>query len=106
MGINGTIEKVYTVGKKYKKNNMKLKQFIKDALLSVTNGVDDANKENNRFKIIGIKHESGIDGNYADFDVSVVVNEESSGEAGGENKLSWLDVFSGGRRACTHPGRS
>ncbi len=74
---------------------MELKQFIKEALLSITGGVDEANKENNRFKILGIKHnESGIDGNYADFDVSIVVNEESGSAVDGKAKASWLNVVS------------
>jgi len=73
---------------------MELKQFIKEALLGITNGVDDANKEANRFKILGVKHESGIDGNYADFDVSVVVNEESKIDVNSEVKASWLSVVS------------
>lgn len=73
---------------------MELKQFIKEALLGITNGVDDANKENNRFKILGIRHSSGIDGNYADFDVSIIVNEASSCEAGGKVKASLLNVVS------------
>ena len=73
---------------------MELKQFIKEALLGITNGIDDANKEVDRFKILGVKHESGIDGNYADFDVSVVVNEESKVDVSGEIKASWLSVFS------------
>ena len=73
---------------------MELKQFIKEALLGITNGVDDANKENNRFKILGVKHESGIDGNYADFDVSVVVNNKSKIDMSGTIKASWLSVVS------------
>jgi len=70
---------------------MELKQFIKEALLGITNGVDDANKEANRFKILGVKHESGIDGNYA---VSVIVNEESKIDVNSEIKASWLSVVS------------
>lgn len=63
---------------------MELKHFIKEALLNIVDGVEEANNVRNRFKIIGVKHESGIDGTYADFDVSVIVNEASSGEAGGK----------------------
>lgn len=75
---------------------MELKQFIKEALLNIADGVEEANKEKNRFKIIGMKHQTGIDGNYADFDVSVVVNETSSGEAGGKISASLLNVVSAG----------
>lgn len=64
---------------------MELKQFIKEALLNIVNGVEEANKSNKRFKIIGIKHhESGMDGNYADFDVSVIASESSGNEIDGK----------------------
>ncbi len=68
---------------------MELKQFIKEALLNIVGGIEEANKAYNRFKIIGIKHnDSGVDGNFVDFDVSVIVNELSSGEAGGRIGVS------------------
>ena len=73
---------------------MELKHFIKEALLSITGGVEEANKEAGRFKILGVKHESGLEGNYADFDVSVVVNEQSKIDVSGEVKASWLSVVS------------
>lgn len=76
---------------------MELKQFIKDALINIVDGVEDANKEHNRFKIIGVKHnETGIDGIYADFDVSIIVNESSSGKAEGNAHVSFLNVVSAG----------
>jgi len=80
---------------------MELKQFIKEALLNIVEGVEEANKAHNRFKIIGVKHESGVDGTYAEFDVSVVVNEASSGEAGGKISVSLLSVASVGVGAKT-----
>ncbi|MFA5413774.1 MAG: hypothetical protein WC348_04545 [Patescibacteria group bacterium] len=74
---------------------MELKQFIKEALLNIVGGVEEANKTQNRFKIIGIKrNESGVDGNYVDFDVSVIVNESSGGEVGGGASVSLLNVVS------------
>ncbi|MFA5714128.1 MAG: hypothetical protein WC998_00100 [Candidatus Paceibacterota bacterium] len=73
---------------------MELKQFIKEALLNIVNGIEEANKENDRFKILGVKHESGIDGNFVDFDVSVVVNESSGSEVGGKVGASFLKVVS------------
>ncbi|MDD2731749.1 MAG: hypothetical protein PHI53_00975 [Candidatus Pacebacteria bacterium] len=75
---------------------MELKQFIKEALLSITGGVEEANKRADLFKILGIKHESGLEGNYADFDVSVVVNESSSDKTGGGINTSFLRVVSAG----------
>lgn len=73
---------------------MELKCFIKEALINIVDGVEDANKVHDRFKIIGVKHESGIDGNFADFDVSVIVNETSGSEAGGKVGASFLNVVS------------
>lgn len=78
---------------------MELKQFIKEALLSITEGVEEANAEHKRFRIIGMKrNESGIDGNDVEFDVSIVVEQKSSGKLEGkaEGKLgtSMLSVVS------------
>jgi hypothetical protein len=73
---------------------MELKQFITEALLNIVDGIEEANKTNSRFKIIGVKHESGIDGNFVDFDVSVVVNESSSGKMEGKIDASFLKVVS------------
>lgn len=74
---------------------IELKQFIKEALLNIVDGVEEANKTNNRFKIIGEKHESGIEGNFANFDVSVMVNEALSGQTGGKAGV-FLSVVSAG----------
>ena len=74
---------------------MELKQFVKEALLSIIEGVREANFTHNRFKIIGIKRtESGIDGNNVDFDVSIVVEQKSSGRVGGKVGASILNVVS------------
>ena len=74
---------------------MELKQFVKEALLSIIEGVEEANSEHNRFKIIGIKrNESGIDGNNVGFDVSIVVEQKSSVKGGGEVSASILNVVS------------
>lgn len=76
---------------------MELKQFIKEALLNIVKGVDEANSDSNRFKIIGTRHEtSGIEGTYVDFDISIVINESSSGEAGGKIDVAFLNVVSAG----------
>ena len=74
---------------------MKLREFIKGALLDISNGVEDANEVQNQFKIIGDKHESGIDGNLVDFDVSVIADEELNGKVKGEAGASWLNVVTG-----------
>lgn len=74
---------------------MELKLFVKEALLGIIEGVEEANSKHNRFKIIGIKrNDSGIDGNNVDFDVSVVVEQKSSGKVGGKISASILNVVS------------
>jgi len=80
--------------KKQIKTNMELREFIKQALLNIVDGVENANKIRNRFKIIGVKHESGVDGNYADFDVSVIVNETFNDKTGGKIGVNFLNVVS------------
>lgn len=74
---------------------MILKEYIKEALLSVVEGVEEANKKQKRFKIIGYKRDdSGTDGNYVDFDVSIAVKEKSSGKTGGKASIDFLKVVS------------
>ena len=73
---------------------MKLDNFIREALLNIVNGVESANNMTSRFKLIGVKHESGIDGIYADFDVSVMVNEKDNGGVKTKAKVSLLNVVS------------
>lgn len=74
---------------------MELKQFVQEALLSIIEGIEEANSKHNRFKIIGIKrNESGIDGNYVEFDVSVAVEQTSSEKVGGKVGVSILNVVS------------
>lgn len=74
---------------------MELMQFVKEALLSITQGVEEANRKQNRFKIIGIKrNESGIDGNNVEFDVSINIEQRSSGKAGGKIGTNFLSVIS------------
>jgi len=74
---------------------MELKQFVKEALISIIDGVKEANSEQNRFRIIGVKrNESGIDGNMVDFDVSIVAEQKSEGKVGGKIGASILNVVS------------
>ena len=62
-----------------------LKQFVKEALVSIVEGVEEANSEHKRFKIIGVKSdESGIDGNNIEFDVSVGIEQKISSQIEGE----------------------
>ncbi len=75
---------------------MELKQFIEEALLSIVEGVESANEKKNRFRILGMKHNYGQDGNYVDFDVSLVVNEKTDSSAGikAGGKVGLLNVVS------------
>ena len=74
---------------------MILKDYIKEALLSVVEGVEEANSKQSRFRIIGFKRDStGVDGNYIDFDVSVAVEEKSGSKAGGKVGANLLKVVS------------
>lgn len=65
--------------------------------MNIADGVEEANQVKNRFKIIGVLHnETHTEGAYADFDVSVIVNEVSSNEAEGKIGGSFLSVVSAG----------
>lgn len=75
---------------------MELKQFVKEALLNITNGVKEANLTDNRFRIIGMKrNDSGVDGNDVEFDVSIIVEQKSSSQTAGGSKvgISLLNVL-------------
>lgn len=57
---------------------MELKEFIKEALISIVEGVQEANKEHQRFQLSGgYHHLKNISGQEVEFDVSVVVDESS-----------------------------
>ena len=74
---------------------MELKHFVKEALLNIIDGVEEANESHNRFRIVGMRRDdSGTDGNYADFDVSIVVEQKSGGKARGKFGASVLNVVS------------
>lgn len=74
---------------------MILKDYIKEALLSVVEGVEEANSKQSRFRIIGFKRDStNSDGNYVDFDVSVAVEEKTGGKAGSKVGVNFLKVVS------------
>lgn len=74
--------------------------FVKEALLSITRGVEEANSGDNRFRIIGVKRNaSEDDGNEVEFDVSIGTEQVHNTKTGGESKigisvLNVLDVAS------------
>ncbi len=74
---------------------MELKHFVKEALISIIEGVDEANLKHKRSKIIGVRrNDGGLDGNFIDFDVSIVVEEKSTRDKGGKIGVPILNVFS------------
>lgn len=78
-----------------KTTTIELKQFVKDALLGIIEGVDDANSNHNRFRIIGEKrNDSGVDGNMVEFDISIVAERESKSGTGGKVGTPILSVIS------------
>lgn len=57
---------------------MELKEFIKEALVSVVEGVKEANEKHQRFQLSSGYHSGkDINGQEVEFDVSVFVNESS-----------------------------
>jgi len=74
---------------------MELKEFISSALLSVVNGVKDANSEIDCFELSGSVHSrKDVDGAKVDFDLSVVVEQshEKGSEKGGGVKIQILSA--------------
>jgi hypothetical protein len=67
---------------------MKLKDFIKEALVNVVEGVREANDIHQRFQLSGgYHHRKNIDGQEVEFDISVIVKESSE-----ENKKASILV--------------
>lgn len=59
---------------------MELKDFIKNALVSIVEGVDEANESCDRFRMFSnIHHSKNIDGELVEFEISVVVDETKEG---------------------------
>ena len=76
---------------------MELKEFITEALLNIADGIDNANSKQPRFKTIGVRrNEGGLDGDFIDFDVSVVVENKSGIKGDGKLSVPVLGVLSAG----------
>lgn len=74
---------------------MELQKFISSALLSIVNGVNDANSENDCFELSGSVHSrKDVDGAKVDFDLSVIVEQsnEHGSEKGGGLKIQILSA--------------
>lgn len=72
---------------------MELKDFIKHTLLDIVNGVEEANKEKNRFHLNMLNH-PGIKkrGQNIEFDVSIIVNESSEKNLSGGIKVVSINI--------------
>jgi len=74
---------------------MELKTFISSALLSVVNGVKEANSEIDCFELTGSVHSrKDVDGAKVDFDLSVVVEQlnEKDADKGAGLKIQVLNA--------------
>lgn len=75
---------------------MELKDFIKNALVGIIQGVEEANELENRFQMSGSYHSGkNIQGEFVEFELSVMVDEtkEDSRKAGIGIKVA--NLFSG-----------
>ena len=78
---------------------MELKEFIKQTLLSIVSGVEEANEEVDRFRLSNHKHyETGENGQKIGFDVSITVKETSKNNVSGGIKVALVNL-NGGRKA-------
>jgi hypothetical protein len=78
------------------KTPMELREYIKQTLVSIVEGIDDANAVRDRFRLNHNKHENGESGQTVEFDVSIIVIESSKDEVGGGVGGSLLNVVSAG----------
>ncbi len=74
---------------------MELKDFIKRALLDIVNGVDEANLEQNRFRLANHINNRGTSGQKVEFDVSVIINETSESDTKGGIKVALVNLGAG-----------
>lgn len=75
---------------------MELKDFIKNALVGIVEGVDEANESHDRFRMFGFtSHLSGVSGEVVEFDVSVVVDETKEGSKKAGAGIKVINLFTG-----------
>ena len=63
---------------------MDLKNFISQTLTNIVQGVDEANKTSKRFKLATTAHRQYGEGQEVDFDVAVMVSQDSQGSVDGK----------------------
>lgn len=75
---------------------MELKDFIKRTLIDIVTGVEEANKEKNRFHLTSQRHHgTGESGQKVEFDVSITVNESSDSDIKGGIKVALVSLGGG-----------
>jgi len=75
---------------------MNLKDFIKNTLLDIVTGVEEANTEKNRFLLASHIHGgTGESGQKVEFDLSVIVNEQSESDIKGGIQVALVNLGSG-----------
>lgn len=67
---------------------MDLKEFIRQALLDIVDGVEEANKEKDRFRLTSHVHANGESGQKVEFDISVMIAESSENNINGGLKVA------------------
>lgn len=75
---------------------MELQEFISQALLSIVNGVNDANSKNNCFELSSQTHHGkGVSGTQVKFDLAVIA--ERTSELGSNKGVGMkINIFSAG----------
>lgn len=75
---------------------MELKEFIKTALVSIVEGVDQANAVHNRFELSsGFHAEKKRHGTIVDFDISIAVDESTENNKKAGASLKVVSLFTG-----------
>lgn len=71
---------------------MDLQKFITETLVSITSGVEDANKISNRFELSGQVHARGTSGQSVEFDVGIEVGKTKDKGVDGGIKVAAIGV--------------
>ena len=78
---------------------MELKEFIAETLTNIVEGVELANKKQNRFLIAGMGHSGkGISGETVDFDVSITSQNKTEKDAKGKLGIFIAEAQVGGSK--------
>ena len=75
---------------------MELKNFIKHTLVDIVKGVEEANQETNRFLLTSQFHGgTGESGQKVEFDLSVIVEEQSASDLKGGIHVALVNLGTG-----------